>query len=149
MTTVMTAESQEKVRHYITTRVLATRTQVQVAAQSNLTQSTISEIMRKRRNVSMRIVMELAKLTGDSVEYIMGDTAIQTPKSLGELPGYRDAEKKIRLVLMVDMGADFWLNIRDTTFPKSFECVTSELLYGIAKAAATGWMTTEVKKTDE
>lgn len=140
MTTVMSAESQEKVRNYISTRVLATRTQVQVAAQSNLTQSTISEVMRKRRNVSMRIVMELSRLTGDSVEYIMGETSIETPKSLGELPGYRDAEKKIRLILMVNMGADFWLNIRDTTFPRSFPCVTSELLYGIAKAAAEGWM---------
>ena len=139
MTTVMSAECQEKVRHYITTRVLATRTQVQVAAESNLTQSTISEIMRKRRNVSMRIVMELARLTGDSVEYILGETAIESPKSLGELPGYRDAEKKIRLVLMVDMGPEFWLNIRDTTFPRSFPEVTIELLYGIAKAAAYGW----------
>lgn len=149
MTTVMSAETQEKVRHYISSRVLATRTQVQVAAQSNLTQSTISEIMRKRRNVSMRIVMELSRLTGDSVEYILGETKMETPKTLGELPGYRDAEKKIRLVLMVDMGAEFWLNIRDTTFARSFPCVTSELLYGIAKAAAGGWMDAEKKNADE
>ena len=149
MTTVMSAETQEKVRHYISSRVLATRTQVQVAAQSNLTQSTISEIMRKRRNVSMRIVMELSRLTGDSVEYILGETKMETPKTLGELPGYRDAEKKIRLVLMVDMGAEFWLNIRDTTFPRSFPCVTSELLYGIAKAAAGGWMDAEKQGADE
>lgn len=149
MTMIMSSESQENVRHYIQTRVLATRTQVQVAAQSNLTQSTISEIMRKRRNVSMRIVMELSRLTGDSVEYILGETSLESPKSLGELPGYRDAEKKIRLVLMVDMGPDFWLNIRDTTFPRSFPEVTIELLYGIAKAAAHGWAQEKTTRSSE
>jgi transcriptional regulator with XRE-family HTH domain len=139
MATHLSPETQQKVRDYLRDKVLTNRSQKEVSRTSNMTQSTVSEILNGKRNVSMRIVLELSRLMDVPVEAIMGDERSAPPLCLGQLPGYLEAEKRVKLHLMSDADAEFWLTIRDTRFPVPFEAVTSTLLFRIASAAYDAW----------
>jgi transcriptional regulator with XRE-family HTH domain len=132
-------ETNAHIRNYLNDRVLSTRTQVEVSEATGMSQSSVSSFSNGKTGVSMAFVLGLSRMTGDPVSRIIGVEYDPPPPTLGQVPGYLEAEKAVRVHLMSDEDAEFWLCVRDTRFAKPLSSMNSELLLRLASFARDAW----------
>ncbi len=116
-TKYLSDDEQNAVRTYIRDRLLPKYTQVEAAKLLNVSHSSFNRIINGVQVVMPVLVIAISRLTGDSIPVITGVAPGHRAPSLGQLPGYLDAERLLRDSQTVVEDPAFWLTLRDITVP--------------------------------